>query len=58
MTQLTTMDKIKAHLLFYGINEDVEIEDAAADNILSILESDDVDRVYIDDGALVIEFGD
>ena len=53
---LTTLEKIQTHLLFYGITESVEIEKEAEEHILSVLESDDIERVALEDGALVIDF--
>jgi len=53
---LTTVEKIRTHLLVYGITEQIKIEEEAEDMILAGLESDDVESVFIEDGALVIEF--
>jgi hypothetical protein len=49
---LTTLEKIRTHLLFYGITESVEIEQEAD----SLLESDGIERVALEDGALVIDY--
>jgi len=53
---LTTLEKIQTHLLFYGITESVEIDKEVEEHILSLLESDDIERVALEDGALVIDF--
>jgi hypothetical protein len=53
---LTTLEKIKTHLLVYGITESLEIEEEAEEMILTTLESDGIESVVIEDGALVIEF--
>jgi len=53
---LTTLEKIRTHLLFYGITESVEIDQEAEEHILSLLESDGIERVALEDGALVIDF--
>lgn len=55
---LTTLERIKTHLLFYGITELVEIEKEAEEDILTALETDGVETVRIEEGALVIEFKD
>jgi hypothetical protein len=53
---LTNLEKIKTHLLIYGITKSVEIEEEAEEPILTALESDGIENVSIDNGALVIEF--
>ena len=55
---ITTLEKIRHHLLVYGITESVEIEKEAEDDILAVLQLDDVVNVTLDNGALVIEFED
>ena len=56
---ITNKERIKTHLLFYGITEHVEIEDEAEEMILQALESDDIEQVSIDDeGGLLIEYKD
>jgi len=57
MTELTTGERIKTHLLFHGITENVIIDKEAEDHILLLLESDALEKVSIDeDGSLLIEF--
>lgn len=56
MQTLTALEKIKTHLLFYGITDSVEIEDEAAPHILEALENEFVEHVCLEDGALVITF--
>jgi hypothetical protein len=53
---ITTLDKIKTHLLFYGITEHVEIEKEAEEDILCALEINGVEDVRIEEGALIIEY--
>jgi hypothetical protein len=55
---LTTLEKIKTHLLFYGVIESIEIEKEAEEDILTALETDGVENVKVDDGTLVIEYRD
>jgi hypothetical protein len=52
---LTTQEKIRSHLLIYGI-KDYFVEKEAEEMVLLALESSNLEAVYIDkDGALVIE---
>jgi hypothetical protein len=58
MSKLTTIEKIRLHLLNHNISEQVVIEKEVEEVLLNFLESADLEMVYLDDGALMFEFND
>ena len=60
MTQeLTAREQIQTWLRYYGVTEQVEIDQEAEDLLLGALGSEDVTRVWVDkDGSLIIEAGE
>lgn len=53
--ELTVDEKIKTFLLHYGITEDVNIPEEEKELVLLILGQSDVDKVYVENGDLIIE---
>jgi Trk K+ transport system NAD-binding subunit len=55
----TLKEQIYQRLESFGITEQIDIEDEAAEMILNALTSDDLAEVFIDeDGALIVEFNE
>jgi hypothetical protein len=54
---LTNAEKIKSFLLLHGITTPVTIDPEAEEILLTGFQSEDLERVYLDDeGGLVFEF--
>ena len=59
MTTLTKEERIRAHLAYHGITEQIVIDEGAEDHLLLLLESEALESVTLDeDGALVIDLGE
>lgn len=56
---LSNLEKIRVHLLIYGITKEIDIEPEVENLLLEWLESDDLDSVALDkEGGLMFEFRD
>ena len=59
MTTLTKEERIRAHLAFHGITEPIVIDEGAEDHLLTLLESEALIKVELDEeGALILDLGD
>ena len=54
----TIREQIDQLLWFHGITEKVEIETEVEDIILTQLKDEKLNRVWVEDGSLVIDFND
>lgn len=58
MNEESMKERIYERLRHYGVHERIEIEPEAEEMILTNLLSDNINQVWLEDGALMIDFND